>query len=588
MGKKYLKVASISLLLSGLTLTNVGCNANEVKVTFVSENNSDIIRYVKKGKTLVDIPDTPTVKGKYCLWDRDNFQNLNEDITVHANCYSTVVEMNTNIDSEINVEISSPEANLDYIFKDLEIDVKFESGETKKVYEGEYTLETNGYNKDVSGSYVVGVVYNNAKKNVRINVNKIDNYVTVSLNSGKGYYNEGLPKLIANTSVEGEVSFDQGQTLVKGIKSYTWTFTPKDMNKYEIVKGKISVDLINASAIIANKNSLSVDFGTSKEEIIDLLLEDLVVKGKYDNLYKEIDSEYYTIGSDSFVVDKSGTFDFKISYDDYIYTIIPVTVNKCDTYVFNVNDINEFIATEDTTLDDVVSAIRKSSSVDGTISFVEGQTLAIGNYNYEYIFTPNNAHYEAKRGTIRIHSYRAKDISFTTNEEYDYGTSKEEILLELKNNIAGTIYYNDDLTKVINTNSVSITLSDNFDSLKAGEYTYTVSYNGEIEKTATLKIKKIVLQKVNNGEGDFTIACGEVDPDNYQVMPVCSIKRDPNSKYEFDANLFSVVPISSRKVNDIMYEYQAEIVPDDSIIENYERVIVTILITYYPNVGPTV
>ena len=41
----------------------------------------------------------------------------------------------------------------------------------------------------------------------------------MSLNSGIGYYNEGLPSLVANTDVEGSVSFDPGQTLSEGIKA---------------------------------------------------------------------------------------------------------------------------------------------------------------------------------------------------------------------------------------------------------------------------------------------------------------------------------------------------------------------------------
>lgn len=588
MGKKYLKVVSISLLLSGLTLTNTGCNAGDVKVTFVSEGNSDVIRYVKKGKTLVDIPDTPKVKGKYCLWDRDTFQNLNEDLTVHANCFSTVVEMNINIEDEIHVDVSSSDADLDYLLKDLEVDVEFESGEKRKLYPGEYTLDTNGYNKDVSGTYLVGVIYNNARKDVKINVNKIKNYVTVSLNGGKGYLNEGLPKLIANTNVEGEVSFDPNQALVKGTKSYSWTFTPADKNKYEIVKGNIEVELVNADLIIANKNALTVEFGTTKEQIIDLIMEDLIVEARYGNVYKEIESQYYTIDSSTFVVDKSGTFDFNICYDEYtcITPPISVTVKKCDTYVLNVNDISEFIIKEDSKLEDILPLIRKSSNIDGDISFVEGQRLAVGKYDYQYIFTPHSNHYAPRVGVVNVHSYKAEDMVFTTLNEFEYGTSKESIMLDLKNKLTGDILYNDALAKSIDTDMISITIIDSFRSNVSGEYTYRIFYNDEIEKTGSFTLKKITLSKVEGTEGDFTVACGEVDPNNFEVMPICTIKRSESSKYDFDPNLFTIIPLSSRRVSEYLYEYEAEVVPDESISNNYEIIKITIKITYYQNTGP--
>ena len=197
MGKKWVKILSLSLLCLNAFFTSAcGCNKDKIKVTFVTEGNSDIIKYVKKGKTLQDIPTPPGVKGKYCLWEDANFQNIQEDMIVVAKCYSSVETMVTNMPASIDVEIGSPQASLEYIFKDMEIDITFESGETKTLYPGEYKIEENGYNSAISGSYTVSVIYNNAKKNIVINVNRIKNYVTVSVNGGQGYYSEGLPELL--------------------------------------------------------------------------------------------------------------------------------------------------------------------------------------------------------------------------------------------------------------------------------------------------------------------------------------------------------------------------------------------------------
>ena len=378
------------------------CNGDKVKVTFVTESNSDIVRYVKKGKTLTDIPQPPAVKGKYCLWEDVNFQNIQEDMTVVASCYSTVTNLVTNMPSVIDVEIDSEKADLDYIFKDMELEATFESGEKKVVYPGEYKLETNGYNKGISGTYTVSVVYNNAKKNVRINVNKIKNYVTVSLNSGTGYYSEGLPQLTANTTVPGNVVFDADQSLYVGTKAYAWTFTPIDTNKYNVEKGYINVSLIKASSISANKSSLKVAFGSSRKTIISLIKEDLVVQAAYGTYYREIDERYYSIDSSDFVLDRSGVFNFRISYDSSVYVDIQVTVEKCKEYPLDVDFSlagSNYVYEDGDTFDDIIQYITYSAktlqntTLDGTLTLESGQTLTAGTHTYTLIFTPNNTDY---------------------------------------------------------------------------------------------------------------------------------------------------------------------------------------------------
>lgn len=570
MRKKRVKVIAASLLLAGASVFNTacGCGGKEVKITFVTEENSDIVRYVKKGKSLVDIPATPKVKGKYCAWDRDDFQNLQSDITVTAICHSTVTELTTNIPSTINVEVSSEEAKLENIFRDIEIDVKFESGETKKLYDGDYSIEAKNYNRDVGGTYIATLTYNNAKKDITINVVKKQNYVTVSLASNNGYYNEGLPQLIANTEVEGTVSFDPSQTLQIGNKQYNWTFVPLDTAKYAIVHGKITVNLLNASLITSNKSELVVDFGTTKEEIISELNNGLLIEGKYGEYFKPIESQYYRINSTDFVEDKSGVFNFRVSYDEETYVDIPVTVKKCEDYTLSVDDVNEYIVKVNDTLDSVIPYITKSSQYDGRIEFVEGQTLTVGNYDYQYKFTPNNAHFATKYGTIKIHAYKAQSIEFDEEIIVAYG-SQETLINTMLKNREGKIYYNDGLVKDIDSNKASILINDGYNPLMAGNYDYSISYNDEISVLSefTLSKRKLVL-----GVDFREPSCTQpVDPENYQIMPTCKIEKLSTTPIDFDVNLFKLIPISAEVVLEgRIYMYNVQLVPDDSIIDNYE------------------
>ena len=413
MGKKWFKVLSLSLLCLGAGLTSAcGCNKGKVKVTFVTEGNSDIIKYVKKGKTLQDIPTPPGVKGKYCLWPEVSFKNIQEDMVVVANCYSTVTNMVTNMPSTIDVQIDTPEATLEYIFKDIEVDVTFESGETRKLYDGEYTIEASGYNSGISGSYTVGIVYNNARKNITINVNKIKDYVTVSTNGGQGYYSEGLPELVANTSVKGSVSFDAGQILTVGNNEYSWTFVPEDLNKYDIVKGKINVYLIKAKSISTNKSSIRVEYGSTKAQIIQELKDGLVVEALYgESFYRQIDERFYTIDSTDFVVDRSGVFTFRVKYDEKTYADISVVVNKYDAYSLDVafsTSGTEYYYDENDTLEELEQYLTYTAigidnqPITGTLVFEENQILSQGSFSYNYIFTPNDTNYAVKTGEVIV------------------------------------------------------------------------------------------------------------------------------------------------------------------------------------------
>ena len=414
MGKKCVKILSLLLLLSSaVVLGGCACNRGKVKVTFVTEGNSDIVKYVKKGKTLQDIPTPPGVKGKYCLWEDANFQNIQENMTVVAKCYSKVKEMVTNMPDSIDVEVDSSLADIGYIFRNLEVNVTFEDGVQRTLYPGEYEIVENGYNKGISGSQTVSVVYNNAKKDVVINVNKVENYMTVSLNSGQGYFSEGLPELVANTNVEGTVMFDSQQVLEVGDKLYSWTFYPQDSNKYAVVKGWINVSLVKAEQIYLNKTSLTVDFATTKSQIIEQIKDGLVVEARYgSSFYRQIDERYYTIESSEFVPNRSGVFNFVVKYDVGVEAKIAVSVNKCDTYDLEVEFStvgSNYFYQENHTLEYIESYLSYRASyngnpIRGTITFEEGQILSPGTHEYSYVFTPNDAcsDYAIRTGIVSV------------------------------------------------------------------------------------------------------------------------------------------------------------------------------------------
>ena len=143
MKKRYLKVLSLSILLSTFAFTGCG---NDIKVSFVSDTGT-ITRKIKQGETLdpSKIPATPQMQGKYCLWDEVDFASLTEDVTVNYTCYDTVSNLTSNIGENtlINVKVSSEEADLDYILKDLQMTAVLEGGAVKKLYKGDYIVNKN-------------------------------------------------------------------------------------------------------------------------------------------------------------------------------------------------------------------------------------------------------------------------------------------------------------------------------------------------------------------------------------------------------------------------------------------------------------
>ncbi len=77
---------SIWNVASNVTLTAKFEEAEKVTVTFIDIDESSVIKNVFKGATLTDIPEPSKKTGYTVSWDRTDFTNLNEDITVHAVC----------------------------------------------------------------------------------------------------------------------------------------------------------------------------------------------------------------------------------------------------------------------------------------------------------------------------------------------------------------------------------------------------------------------------------------------------------------------------------------------------------------------
>lgn len=59
-------------------------NGETYAVIFKCENREDVVKIVKSGETLTDIPELPTVTGYNFSWNKTDFSNITENITVTA------------------------------------------------------------------------------------------------------------------------------------------------------------------------------------------------------------------------------------------------------------------------------------------------------------------------------------------------------------------------------------------------------------------------------------------------------------------------------------------------------------------------
>lgn len=81
--------------------------------------------------------------------------------------------------------------------------------------------------------------------------------VTVLPLSDVYYYGDALPALVSNNSTNGVAALDEGQILIPGEHSYTWTFTPYDTENYNVTTGEITILVSKATANITVRGPLT-------------------------------------------------------------------------------------------------------------------------------------------------------------------------------------------------------------------------------------------------------------------------------------------------------------------------------------------
>lgn len=69
---------------SGSSIDSILPNAETVTITFRQKGCNDVVKKVKKGETLTDIPFPQTKTGYTVVWDRTDFSNMTENIVVEA------------------------------------------------------------------------------------------------------------------------------------------------------------------------------------------------------------------------------------------------------------------------------------------------------------------------------------------------------------------------------------------------------------------------------------------------------------------------------------------------------------------------
>jgi len=578
MRKRYLNVLSLSLLLSTLAFTGCGCSKT-IEISFVGDKET-VVRTIKEGQTLSQsqIPATPQVKGKYCLWDEVNFSSLKNDTTINYTCYDSLTKLEANIDQNIEVDIDSSEADLDYIFRSLKLTATLENGSKKFLYKDDVNINTNGYNKSVSGNYTIGLQYNNKEVEINIRVKKIDNYVTAILDSDKAYLCEGLPGISAITDVPGEIRFDNNQPMTgTGLYTFNWTFTPTDTNKYEIVHGTSAINVVHARNIQTNKAEevMTFEYGTSMQEIINAIKDGLVVMGEFSDsngnaVLREIESKYYTINSDYIAGDAGDNIEFRVVYHTNIApAIIKVNVKKDDSYNISVNTSLKYEITNGKTLEDI-EITYDSEGIVGQFRFDEGQELKVGSYTYTYTFTPNQGHYAVKKGEVTINTYKVTNIEVDSSYEPTYAYNNSLTIKELADDIArefkGKFIYNDGTEKVVDKTKIAIRIDENYDPTVPGKYKYYVTYD-DIEVESEFVVDKRVLQ-----EAEFeVIASTPIDPEHLEVFPKCTLV---SVNGDFDPNNFTIEPDFTRGITEVspgtLYVFYVNIVPNDSVSDMFE------------------
>ena len=197
--------------------------------------------------------------------------------------------------------------------------------------------------------------------------------------------------------------------------------------------------------------------------------------------------------------------------------------------------------TSQTTLDDLLVLIEDyyEASAPGVFTFEEGETIKVGNYTYQYVFTPDNKHFASKRGEIDINTVKVTaleiDASFAPNYGYN-SANATEVEEDIKTNLIAKFVYNDSTKIDVDNSLIDVEISGSYKKDVPGKYTYTVIYDDiRIEGELTVEKRKLVFFY----EFDVEIVSGTYDPNNPDVMPEFTII---NISGDFDEEDFRVVP----------------------------------------------
>ncbi|MBQ8322965.1 MAG: InlB B-repeat-containing protein [Clostridia bacterium] len=81
-----MKKRIIGFILAISSVLCVGCNGNDTSytITFIQEGHAEIVKTVKSGESLADIPLPQEKEGYDVAWDRENFDNVTSDLQVTA------------------------------------------------------------------------------------------------------------------------------------------------------------------------------------------------------------------------------------------------------------------------------------------------------------------------------------------------------------------------------------------------------------------------------------------------------------------------------------------------------------------------
>ena len=164
---------NIDKVVADTTLYAKWSRLYEIKFKYSDEYNDeeDVVKYVKEGENLIDIPALPPVKGMVGKWDREAFTNVHENIVVNAvyvRATYTVVFYYMDVDGITPIELKTfkdvpYETNLAELYAEeiANIDVPAFSADGTKHFVG-WSIKFDNVVSDLN----VGAVYETNKYNV--------------------------------------------------------------------------------------------------------------------------------------------------------------------------------------------------------------------------------------------------------------------------------------------------------------------------------------------------------------------------------------------------------------------------------------